>query len=78
MAVRGMLLASFEKYPDAKDSFEEELEIILVYLQSFKAAPFTLQRVCELLLGPEKYYRSTKKLLFAVEKLVNIGDPEEK
>lgn len=40
--------------------------------------PFTIQRITELTLEPEKYYRSSRKLLYAYEKLVNVADPEEK
>lgn len=35
--------------------------------------PFTLQRICELLIDPEKHYKSSKKILFAMEKLVNVS-----
>ena len=38
--------------------------------------PFTLQRIAELTYEPEKYYKSTKKILYAYEKLVNVGDPD--
>ncbi len=27
--------------------------------------PFTLQRICEVILEPEKYYKSSRKLLYA-------------
>ena len=35
-----------------------------------------MQRIAELTLEPEKYYKSTKKILYAYEKLVNVGDPD--
>lgn len=40
--------------------------------------PFTIQRISELTLEPEKYYRSCKKILYAYEKLVNVSDPEDR
>lgn len=37
---------------------------------------FTLQRLCELLNDSEKYYKSSRKFLFALEKILAIS-PEE-
>ena len=46
--------------------------------------PFTLQRIAELIVDTDKYYKSSRKLLYAFEKvrpppmqLVNVCDPEE-
>lgn len=63
------------------EGFEDELDIILQFLCVFEQKyaslsarpPFTLQRICELLINPEKHYKSAKKLLFAMEKLVNVS-----
>ncbi len=33
------------------------------------SVPFTVQRICELIVRPEKHYKSTRKLLFALEKV---------
>jgi len=51
----------------------ETLNSILSNLQDFREAPFTLQRLCELLLQPRQYYHSSKKYLFAVEKMVTVN-----
>ena len=48
------------------------------YILNNKRPPFTLQRICELTLEPEKYYKSCKKILYAYEKLVNVSDPDER
>ena len=40
--------------------------------------PFTIQRIAELMLDPKTYYKSTKKILYAFEKLVNVNDPDER
>jgi hypothetical protein len=41
-------------------------------LASFDEAPFTVQRLCELLLAPTAYYARPDKLTRAVEKLLNV------
>ncbi|GAB4822185.1 hypothetical protein N2152v2_009231 [Parachlorella kessleri] len=41
-------------------------------LDSFSEAPFTLQRLCEVLLEPRKQYRRLDKLAAAVEKLLLV------
>lgn len=48
------------------------------YLILLIRPPFTLQRICELTLEPEKYYKSCKKILYGYEKLVNVSDPDER
>ncbi|KAJ2669486.1 hypothetical protein GGI25_006133 [Coemansia spiralis] len=41
-------------------------------LQSFDEAPFTIQRIAELLAWPERHYRSTIKFLRALERVVYV------
>lgn len=50
----------------------------------YRRPPFTLQRIAELITDTDKYYKSSRKLLYAFEKvlirvmqLVNVCDPEE-
>jgi hypothetical protein len=38
--------------------------------------PFTIQRICEILVAPTKYYSQTQKLCNALEKLLLIKSPE--
>lgn len=39
---------------------------------ALRRPPFTLQRMCELLLNPERVYTSTRKLMSAIEKLLMV------
>jgi len=42
-------------------------------LSEFSEPPFTLQRICELTLQPQRHYKTAKKFLFALEKLVTVS-----
>jgi len=55
------------------NSFEDQRERLLQSLMAFDGAPFTLQRLCELLLHPTENYKSTKKLLYGLEKLLSVS-----
>ncbi|KRW99080.1 hypothetical protein PPERSA_07333 [Pseudocohnilembus persalinus] len=82
IAMKNMLIEMCQTYPDVSysngESFEDELEVILQFLISFETTPpFTLQRICELILDPKKHYQSAKKILFAIEKLVNVSPIEK-
>lgn len=46
------------------------LELFLLFEEE---APFTLQRICEVVLEPEAYYKSSYKYLYALERLFNIS-----
>jgi len=56
----------------AGSTFEERRTQILGSLDSFIGPPFTLQRLCELLLEPH-IYSSTRKYLNAVEKMFAVS-----
>ncbi|CAD8054132.1 unnamed protein product [Paramecium primaurelia] len=78
ITTRDMLLNMQKLYPYEKtaqnEGFEDELDIVLQFLCVFEQKPpFTLQRICELLIDPQKHYKSSKKILFAMEKLVNVS-----
>nr|GAT44026.1 predicted protein [Mycena chlorophos] len=47
-------------------------EVVFELLDQFDAAPFTIQRVCELCLEPKKHYTSVGKYLRAVEKALLV------
>jgi len=51
---------------------DERLDRIGAALSSTHEAPFTLQRLCEIILNPSKYYSKTGKLFNAIEKLVRV------
>ncbi|CAD8045900.1 unnamed protein product [Paramecium primaurelia] len=78
ITTRNMLLNMQKLFPYEKtaqtEGFEDELDIVLQFLCVFEQKPpFTLQRICELLIDPQKHYKSSKKILFAMEKLVNVS-----
>jgi serine/threonine-protein phosphatase 4 regulatory subunit 2 len=58
-------------WPDG-DSPEAAAPRLHAALQAFPAAPFTLRRLCELLLDPGKQYRRQHKLALAVERLLTV------
>ena len=82
MVIKEVLDQYHDKFKDSK-TFEEEKEVILQYFIFFERyflrlsrPPFTIQRIAELTINPEKYYKSCKKILYAYEKLVNVSDPD--
>lgn len=58
---------------EAEASAAEDAALSLAdALASFDEAPFTVQRLCELLLAPTAYYARPDKLTRAVKKLLNV------
>lgn len=56
------------------DSFEQNLEILITLLGGFREKPpFTLQRICELIVSGKDVYRQTHHFMFALEKCLNIS-----
>lgn len=62
---------SFKENED-ENKLEEMTEFIYSRAESFENAPFTIQRICELLIWPDKHYSSLGKFLRALEKTINI------
>ena len=58
-----------EKSPKEQENITKE---IIEYINKIKIMPFTIQRIAELLLEPEKYYSTLQKYNRAFNKLVNI------
>ena len=59
---------------DLTEPYEELLKRVLSLLQEFPNAPFTVQRLCELLLDPHRIYAtSTRKVTSALEKLLTVS-----
>ena len=59
---------------DNVESYAEALKRILTLLHEFPNAPFTVQRLCELLVDPHRIYKtSTRKMMSAVEKLLTVS-----
>ena len=59
-------------------TFEQRKTQILRLFSNRRHYPFTIQRVLEVLLDPDRYYQSTHKLMNAIEKLLLITLPPEK
>ena len=55
---------SRDLYPDAHK--------LIGKLDNFTGTPFTIQRLCELIIEPKKYYKTTAKFLRAVEKNIMV------
>jgi serine/threonine-protein phosphatase 4 regulatory subunit 2 len=77
--VGATLDAANAKYPDlsadaatGQAMFAEQRKQALEGLASFDSAPFTLQRICELVVDYESQYKSCKKLMNAMLKLVSV------
>eukprot|EP00471_Norrisiella_sphaerica_P001768 CAMPEP_0184491384 /NCGR_PEP_ID=MMETSP0113_2-20130426/20303_1 /TAXON_ID=91329 /ORGANISM="Norrisiella sphaerica, Strain BC52" /LENGTH=254 /DNA_ID=CAMNT_0026875737 /DNA_START=222 /DNA_END=983 /DNA_ORIENTATION=- len=52
------------------EDFDTRYKRIVDHMTDFKRPPFTLQRMCELLYEPKRYYRTTEKFLLAFSKMV--------
>ena len=56
------------------DPYADTLKRMLALLDEFPNAPFTAQRLCELLIDPRRVYASsTRKLMNAIEKLLTVS-----
>ncbi len=74
LAVR--MQTCLESMPNKSPGYADQKEVLLMYLFEFtEVGPFTLQRLCELVLKPETYYSCPRKLLYAFEKLVSVSQP---
>nr|CAG4649625.1 EOG090X0BWU [Scapholeberis mucronata]SVE93838.1 EOG090X0BWU [Scapholeberis mucronata] len=61
--------------------FETMRDKILEQFDSFTCAPFTIQRLCELLCAPRKHYKRTDKFMRGIEKnllVVSTVDPRQR
>mmetsp|Transcript_13862 Transcript_13862/g.26914 ORF Transcript_13862/g.26914 Transcript_13862/m.26914 type:complete len:189 (-) Transcript_13862:420-986(-) len=56
-----------------KPAYDAQKQRLLSALDLFEGAPFTLQRLCELMLRPGSYYSSVAKLIFGLEKLLSVS-----
>eukprot|EP00466_Bigelowiella_natans_P009544 jgi/Bigna1/141156/aug1.60_g15864 len=52
------------------EDFETRHDRALKYISDFKRPPFTLQRMCELLKEPKRYYSNIEKFFLAFSKMV--------
>ncbi|CAM9609885.1 unnamed protein product, partial [Phaeothamnion confervicola] len=63
----------FVSEPADARTFEQRRDEALQALRLFSAAPFTLQRLAELLLAPRRQYSATHKLLNGIDKLLAVS-----
>eukprot|EP00670_Eutreptiella_braarudii_P004517 CAMPEP_0174303560 /NCGR_PEP_ID=MMETSP0809-20121228/60257_1 /TAXON_ID=73025 ORGANISM="Eutreptiella gymnastica-like, Strain CCMP1594" /NCGR_SAMPLE_ID=MMETSP0809 /ASSEMBLY_ACC=CAM_ASM_000658 /LENGTH=161 /DNA_ID=CAMNT_0015409603 /DNA_START=25 /DNA_END=510 /DNA_ORIENTATION=- len=62
---------------DGSQEYNDDRDDVIKTLQNFGAAPFTLQRLCEILVEPTKHYTSKEKLLFAINKQTSVSSTLE-
>jgi serine/threonine-protein phosphatase 4 regulatory subunit 2 len=74
----------YEPVPNASNvqmfkpfQFTEMCQLIVESIDSFYGAPFTIQRLCELLTCPYKHYKRTDKFMRALEKNVLVVSTTE-
>uniref|UniRef100_A0A914C3A2 Serine/threonine-protein phosphatase 4 regulatory subunit 2 n=1 Tax=Acrobeloides nanus TaxID=290746 RepID=A0A914C3A2_9BILA len=56
----------------SNEKITESKNFIMSKAKEFDGIPFTIQRLCELLITPRKHYKSTEKFLRALEKNINV------
>lgn len=62
-------IAEIPQYPNVDPfNYESMKSSLLERLELFNAAPFTIQRLCELLIDPRKQYSRIDKFMRALEK----------
>lgn len=63
-------------FPDcperAMESFREKRSYVISALEAFDEAPFTVQRLCELVTAPQRQYASTAKWLASVDRMLSV------
>lgn len=63
------LILEIPNYPNVDPfNYESMKSSLLERLELFNAAPFTIQRLCELLIDPRKQYSRIDKFMRALEK----------
>merc|ERR1711935_1239372 len=78
IAIKDALIYVNTKYPDCSNKLGEQFNDVLqdlidLFLLFDDVPPFTTQRIAEVLLEPEKYYKSSRKYCYALERLLNIS-----
>ena len=74
MKIEAVCAEYYGSVQDLQEPYDELLKRMLSLLTEFPNAPFTVQRLCELLLDPHRIYTtSTRKMMSAVEKLLTVS-----
>uniref|UniRef100_A0A7S1G7H9 Serine/threonine-protein phosphatase 4 regulatory subunit 2 n=1 Tax=Bicosoecida sp. CB-2014 TaxID=1486930 RepID=A0A7S1G7H9_9STRA len=75
-----VVTASNAKVPDCPDrpaeGFADKRAALLSAVAAFDDAPFTIQRLCEVLLEPSRFYSSTHKLFASLDKLLAVSSTQ--
>lgn len=53
-------------------NYDEMKKVIVLSIEDFYGAPFTIQRICELLTVPGKHYKRTDKFMRGLEKNILV------
>ncbi|GMT05494.1 hypothetical protein PENTCL1PPCAC_27668, partial [Pristionchus entomophagus] len=61
-----------EGWEDEKSDLRDSYRFIMGRAASLTAAPFTFQRICELLIDPLRHYKTAATLFRALEKCINV------
>lgn len=73
-----LFLLELPQYPNVDAfNFETMKKMLIEKLDSFNSAPFTIQRICELLADPRKQYSRIDKFMRAVEKTILVVSTQE-
>jgi len=54
------------------EEYTDSCDLLLQRMEMFTEAPFTIQRICELVLEPSKYYKNTNKYIHALLKCLLV------
>uniref|UniRef100_A0A7S4L6J2 Uncharacterized protein n=1 Tax=Paramoeba aestuarina TaxID=180227 RepID=A0A7S4L6J2_9EUKA len=66
---------TLNEFPDDKSVEDVDASIarISTTMEAMGRPPYTIQRICEIILNPKEMYYNLKKYLFAVEKLATVN-----
>jgi len=70
--VLAQFLSREESAGRSSEPYREQVKRLVANMNNFKGAPFTLQRLTEIALRPDKHYTNVGKLLSALEKLIAV------
>ena len=72
MQLEKFVLIFKAKYTGSQEEYNDACDLLLQRMEMFGEAPFTLQRICELLLSPDKHYNNISKYIHALLKCLLV------
>ena len=66
------IVTIFQAQYQPAEEYTDSCDLLLQRMEMFTEAPFTIQRICELILEPEKYYKNTNKYIHALLKCLLV------